>query len=350
MEPNRSRQPRGSGRVQGPTSASPNYNPHSIVLPPITSLLLDVPMHHTDPSSNLTMMPASSRRPNSQHGSSAGERPAFARPSLDHSVSSASSNSGWAPGYSESGYRSSSSTDTHPWASPAESFPPLSAPLARPFSNDPYQDRSQQPSPTFYPDFPYPTPKSNHSYASSPSGDLDIISTTTPGIVNADRLPPRLSRSGGVEVTTAGGPLPNVRATSTLVNHSPATKLLNPNGARTRLPSSRMSPSDSDSSPDTSNPEPGASRVPSTEPDEEDGQDPRVIKRRHNTLSARKSRKRKTEYVNWLEGQVDQLTRERDTLKGTAARLEEQTIIMGEMLNPDAENPRMGGTRPLREI
>lgn len=111
-----------------------------------------------------------------------------------------------------------------------------------------------------------------------------------------------------------------------------------------------MSPSDSDSSPDTSNPEPGASRVPSTEPDEEDGQDPRVIKRRHNTLSARKSRKRKTEYVNWLEGQVDQLTRERDTLKGTAARLEEQTIIMGEMLNPDAENPRMGGTRPLREI
>lgn len=70
-----------------------------------------------------------------------------------------------------------------------------------------------------------------------------------------------------------------------------------------------------------------------------------ILKRRQNTIAARKSRERKSQYLNRLEDQVEQLTKERDSLKETVTRLEERVIIMGEMMYPDRENLRADLTR-----
>lgn len=70
-----------------------------------------------------------------------------------------------------------------------------------------------------------------------------------------------------------------------------------------------------------------------------------AAKRRQNTIAARKSRERKTRYVNELEDQVEGLSRERDVLKAAVASLEERVVLMSEVLYPDRQNPRMEAAR-----
>jgi len=61
-------------------------------------------------------------------------------------------------------------------------------------------------------------------------------------------------------------------------------------------------------------------------------EDPVALKRRQNTIAARRSRQRKLEHVRSLEKQVDGLTRERDELRSRVARLEDRVAFLKEIV------------------
>ncbi|KAF8305197.1 hypothetical protein DL93DRAFT_2033401, partial [Clavulina sp. PMI_390] len=56
------------------------------------------------------------------------------------------------------------------------------------------------------------------------------------------------------------------------------------------------------------------------------------VKRRQNTIAARRSRQRKLEHVRALEGQVDVLTRERDDLRARVSQLEDRVAFLKEIV------------------
>lgn len=62
------------------------------------------------------------------------------------------------------------------------------------------------------------------------------------------------------------------------------------------------------------------------------GEDPLALKRRQNTIAARRSRQRKLEHVRALEDQVSGLTRERDELRSRVARLEDRVTFLKEIV------------------
>lgn len=62
------------------------------------------------------------------------------------------------------------------------------------------------------------------------------------------------------------------------------------------------------------------------------GEDPLALKRRQNTIAARRSRQRKLEHVRSLEDQVSGLTRERDELRSRVARLEDRVTFLKEIV------------------
>lgn len=79
--------------------------------------------------------------------------------------------------------------------------------------------------------------------------------------------------------------------------------------------------------------QPGGRSDPSPDPlDSPGNEDPLALKRRQNTIAARRSRQRKLEHVRSLEKQVEGLTRERDELKGRVARLEDRVSFLKEIV------------------
>lgn len=61
-------------------------------------------------------------------------------------------------------------------------------------------------------------------------------------------------------------------------------------------------------------------------------EDPLAVKRRQNTIAARRSRQRKLEHVRSLEKQVEMLTKERDDLKSRVNRLEDRVGFLKEIV------------------
>jgi hypothetical protein len=58
----------------------------------------------------------------------------------------------------------------------------------------------------------------------------------------------------------------------------------------------------------------------------------RALKRRKNTLAARKYRQKRVDRIKELEGAVDELTKERDELRLRLARQEAETAALREVL------------------
>ena len=81
-----------------------------------------------------------------------------------------------------------------------------------------------------------------------------------------------------------------------------------------------------------SNARPGTSDSPASTVDPSMMEDPVALKRRQNTIAARRSRQRKLEHVRSLEKQVDGLTRERDELRSRVARLEDRVAFLKEIV------------------
>jgi len=75
-------------------------------------------------------------------------------------------------------------------------------------------------------------------------------------------------------------------------------------------------------------------------------EDPLALKRRQNTIAARRSRQRKLEHVRSLEKQVDNLTRERDELRSRVARLEDRVAFLKEIVAGGGGNSAVVATSP----
>jgi hypothetical protein len=105
-----------------------------------------------------------------------------------------------------------------------------------------------------------------------------------------------------------------------------------------------------------SNVKAGTSDSPASAVDPSLTEDPVALKRRQNTIAARRSRQRKLEHVRSLEKQVDGLTRERDELRSRVARLEDRVAFLKEIVagssgnaGPVATSPRVA-SRGARQL
>lgn len=95
-----------------------------------------------------------------------------------------------------------------------------------------------------------------------------------------------------------------------------------------------------------SNVKAGASDSPASAADPSLVEDPVALKRRQNTIAARRSRQRKLEHVRSLEKQVDGLTRERDELRSRVARLEDRVAFLKEIVAGSGGNAGPVATSP----